>query len=70
MKQFVETDILSGQQMSRYCAAELFYQTEPERKDVEFLEQICKAMMSFESGNDFVNQSFQLFRSSPLEALK
>ena len=64
-------DILPGQRICRNCTAKSFNQTEPEEKEVKFLEQSMQVDdRSFACASGFVNLSLQLFDCSPLKALK
>ena len=52
--------------MQRNCTANIFNQTEPEKK-LEIAEQSMQNNISFQSATDFVNQFLQLTDSFPLE---
>ena len=54
----------------RNCTSILFNQTEPEKEEVDIVEQSMQVNdISFEFATDFVNQCFQLFNSFPLKVL-
>ena len=54
----------------RNCTSILFNQTEPEKEEVDIVEQSMQVNdISFEFATDFINQCFQLFNSFPLKVL-